>query len=166
MKDRIAKSVFWIVWSRGVLQIVSFVATIVVARLLSPADYGLMALAGIWTATLAKVSEMGLGPTIIQFQDLEDRELNACFWLTMCLGVGYLALYTAAPAIAAWFASPRLLDVLRVVGLSLPLVAVRLVPDSLLRKQLKLDKVSQARIASTVVSIPVVLGMAWVAARE
>ncbi len=163
MKDRIAKSVFWIAWSRGALQIVSFLSTLIVARLLSPADYGLMALAMIWTSTLALISEMGVDTAIVQFRDLEERELNACFWLTMCVaGVGYLALYAAAPAIAAWFASPRLSDVLRVVGLTLPLVAFRVIPGGLLRKRLAFDKVSQAEIASTVVSIPLVLGMAWV----
>ncbi len=70
MKDRIANSVFWIVWSRGVLQIVSFVATLVVARLLSPADYGLMALAMIWTAILSKMGELGLSAAIVHFRVL------------------------------------------------------------------------------------------------
>src|SRR5713226_5071608 len=114
MKDRIAKSVYWIVWSRGGIQVLSFISTILVARLLAPSDYGVMALAGIWTATIAMVAEMGLGSAIIQFRDLEDRDLNSCFWLTMGIaGVGYLALYIAAPAIAAWFSSPVLSEVLR-----------------------------------------------------
>jgi O-antigen/teichoic acid export membrane protein len=165
MKDRIAKSVFWIVWSRGGIQLLSFASTLLVARLLNPSDYGVMALAGIWTTTIAMIAEMGLSSAIIQFQDLEDRDLNSCFWLTMGVaGIGYLGLYVAAPAIAGWFFSPMLSDVLRVVGLALPLTAIRIVPDSLLRKRLALDKVSQAEIAAVVVTIPVVLGMAWVGA--
>lgn len=162
MKDRIAKAVFWMVWSRGVVQIASLVSTLMVARLLSPQDYGVMAMAGIWTTTMALLAELGLGTAIVQFPDLQDSELNACFWLTLAAaGSGYLALYAAAPAIAVWFASPMLSDVLRVAGVTLLLVAVRVVPDSLLRKRLELDRVSQAEIISVLVTIPVVLGMAW-----
>lgn len=162
MKDRVAKSVFWLVWSRGALQAVSFLSTIFVARLLNPNDYGLMALASVWTSVLGLLSEAGLGAAIIQFRDLDEEDLNACFWLTMSVaGVGYLLLYMAAPAIARWFDSPALTPVLRVGGLTLPLLAVRVVPDSLLRKQIRLDRVSQVEILSTVITIPVVVGLAW-----
>src|SRR5438132_5838056 len=165
MRERIAKSVFWIVLSRGGVQVLAFLSTLAVARMLDPSDYGLMALAGVWTATIAMVAEMGLGSAIIQFRDLEDRDLNSCFWLTMGIaGIGYLGLCIAAPVIAAWFSSPMLSDVLRVVGLTLPLTALRIVPDSLLRKRLALDKVSQAEIAAALVTLPVMLGMAWAGA--
>lgn len=162
LKDRIARSVFWMVWSRGVVQVLSLLSTLVVARLLSPQDYGVMALAGIWTTTLALVVELGLGTAIVQFPDLEEAELNACFWLTLAAaGAGYVALFAVAPAIAAWFASPLLSGVLRVSGLTVLLVALRVVPDSLLRKRLALDKVSQIEIVAALVTISVVLWMAW-----
>jgi len=165
VNDRLAKSVFWLVWSKGALQAISFLATIFVARLLNPSDYGLMALAGVCTGTLGLLSEAGLGAAIIQFRDLEEEDLNACFWLTMSMaGVGYLLLYIFASTIARWFDSPDLATVLRVVGLTLPLFAVRVVPDSLLRKQIRLDKISQIEIFSTVGTIPVVVGLAWVGA--
>jgi len=165
MRDRIVKSVFWLVWSRVVLQGMSFVSTIVVARLLSPSDYGVMALASIWTSIGALLAELGLGAAIVQFRDLDDRELNTCFWLAMSVAVcGYGMLYVAAPMIAAWFDSPRLSVVLRVVGLSLPIVALRVVPDGLLRRRLQLDQVSRAEVLASLVTIPVVLGLAWAGA--
>lgn len=162
MKDQIAKSIFWIVWSRGVVQVLSFLSTLIVARLLSPADYGLMALAVIWTSVISLIAELGLGAAVVQFRDLEESELNTCFWLIVGIGaIGYFTLYASGPTLAAWFTSPILSDVLRMVGLSLPLIAIRTIPDSLLRKRLQLDKVSKAEIASTTVTTPVVLGMAW-----
>lgn len=161
MKDRIARSVFWMVCPRGAVQVVSFLATLAVARLLHPADYGLMALAVMWTYPLALVAELGLGPAIVQFRDLDQRELNLCFWLSMAVaGAGYVAIYAAAPGLAAWFGSPALSDVLRVAGLGLPVAAARIVPESLLRKRLELDRVSQAEIAATLAAVPVMLGMA------
>ncbi len=121
MKDRIAKSVFWIVWSRGGIQVLSFLSTLIVARLLNPEDYGIVAMAGVFTVTISMITEMGLEGTIVQFRDLDERELNTCFWLSMGVAaVGYLGLYSAAPAIAAWFATPMVSDVIRVGGWPCP----------------------------------------------
>jgi O-antigen/teichoic acid export membrane protein len=161
MKDRIAKSVFWIGWVKGLIQILAFLSTLYVARLLHPNDYGLLALTGIWIGSLALLIEMGLGAAVVQFRALDERELNICFWLTLGVAsAAYWALYVAAPLIAAWFATPMLTEVLRVVSFILPLTAVRIVPDGLLRKSLSLDRVSQAEILSVVVTIPVQVGMA------
>src|SRR3989442_11250814 len=107
MKDRIARSFFWVVWSRGALQIASFLSALVVARLLNPADYGLMALAGVWTYAIALIGELGLGSAIVQFRDLEEGELNACFWLVVGMaGIRDLGLFASPPPILAWFAPP------------------------------------------------------------
>lgn len=161
MKDRIAKAVFWIGWSKGFVQFLSFLCTLYIARLLNPNDYGLMAMTGIWVSTLALLVEMGLGAAVIQFQNLDERELNMCFWGTLGTAIaGYILLYAAAPAIADWFGVPMLCEVLRVVSLTLPLTAVRIIPDSLLRKALALDKTSQAEIVSVVVALPVQVMMA------
>src|SRR5437773_5169250 len=161
MKDRIAKSVFWMGWSKGVVQICAFLSTVLVARLLDPSDFGLIALSGVWIGSLTLLAEMGLGATIVQFRDLDDRELNFCFWLTLGTAiVGYCLLYTVARLIAWWFGTPMLTEVLRVVSLTLPLTGLRMVPDGLLRKSLILDRVSQAEILSVLVAIPVQLGLA------
>src|SRR5437016_3114570 len=165
MEHRLARPFFWLVWSRGVIQAISFISTLFVTRLLSPEEFGLMALASFWVGTVALLSETGLGDTIVQFRDLEKRELNACFWLALGVAItGYVSLYVTAPLIAGWLAAPALTKILRVAGLSLPFTAIATVPDSLLRKGLRLDKVSQAELLSAIAGVPVVLGMAWAGA--
>jgi hypothetical protein len=97
----------------------------------------LMALAGVWTGILIMVCELGLGAAVVQFRDLQEGELNFCFALTMATScAAYGLLFAAAPAIASWFASPALASILRVAGLILPLEALHLVHDGLLRKRL------------------------------
>lgn len=163
MKDRIAKSVFWMLCSKGGVQTLSFISTILVARWLSPVDYGLMALAGIWIAIITMVTEFGLGAAIVQFRDLSREELNTCFWVSIGVAMlSYLMICGAAPYIGEWFDSPNLALVLQVSSLSIPLGAIRTIPDSLLRKSLSLDKVSQAEIVAAIVTIPLMLSMAWV----
>ncbi|HLJ74294.1 MAG TPA: lipopolysaccharide biosynthesis protein, partial [Thermoanaerobaculia bacterium] len=162
MKDRIAHSVFWMFWSRGGVQSLAFLATLFVARLLSPGDYGLMAIASIWIGAIELLAEMGLGAAVVQFRDLNEDELNACFWVTMTIAcAGYGTLFVAAPAIREWFSAPAMLvPVLRAAGLTLPITAFRVVPDGLLRKELKLDKISQAEIAGSLATMPVTVGLA------
>ncbi|HEX4615735.1 MAG TPA: lipopolysaccharide biosynthesis protein [Stellaceae bacterium] len=156
-----AHSIFWITWSRGVLQLLNFATTLLVARILMPADYGLMALAGFWTGMAGVLADMGLGSAIIQFRNLNKREIDTCFWLTMTLATACcIALSLSAPEIARWFAAPRLAEVLPALSLVLPLTACRVVSDSLLRQRLALDRVSQAEVISTMVSLPLTLGCA------
>ena len=90
LKARLARAVFWIAWSRGGVQLLTFATTLVLARILQPSDYGLMAIAIIFTETTGRLAEMGLGAAIIQFRDLDRRELNTCFWITNDAGLGRL----------------------------------------------------------------------------
>jgi O-antigen/teichoic acid export membrane protein len=162
MKDRIAKSFFWIVWSQVTLRVISLVSTLIVMRFLSPKEYGLMALAAIWTNLVVMISTAGLGSAVVRFRNLGNREINSCFWLNVAIaGVGYGALFTAAPFIAAWFNASALTDVLRVVGMTFPIIGMRIVPTSLLRKQLQIDKLCKAETISLVVSTPIVVVSAW-----
>jgi O-antigen/teichoic acid export membrane protein len=161
LKARVARSIFWLAWSRGVLQILAFATTVAVARILVPADYGVMALALVFTGMAGMIAEMGLGRAIVQFRDLDRREIDTCFWITMTLAmIGYAVLSLGAPTIARWFAVPRLADVLPVLALILPLTACSVISDSLLRKRLALDRISQAEIIGGVVALPVTLGLA------
>jgi O-antigen/teichoic acid export membrane protein len=161
IRARVARSIFWIAWSRGLIQVAGFVTTVMIARILAPADYGVMALATIFTSSAGALAEMGLGAAIIQFRDLGRREIDTCFWITTALATatfGILAL--SASTLARWFAVPRLADVLPAVALVLPVSAASVVSDSLLRKRLALDRVSQAEIIGSLVTLPVMAGCA------
>ena len=161
LRGRVARSIFWITWSRGVLQLLNFATTLLVARILVPADYGLMALAGFWTGMAGILADMGLGSAIIQFRNLEKREIDTCFWMTMSLAtMCCVALSLSASGIARWFAAPSLAEILPVLSLVLPLAACRVVSDSLLRQRLALDRVSQAEVISTAVTLPLTFGCA------
>jgi O-antigen/teichoic acid export membrane protein len=158
LRTRVARSIFWLAWSRGTVQLLSLATTVLVARILVPADYGVMALASVFVGTATMLAEMGLGGAIVQFRDLERRELNTCFWIIVTLAtIIYAVLASGASVIAGWFAVPRLADVLPVLALALPVDACTVVSASLLRKRLALDRLSQAEIIGWVVALPVML---------
>jgi O-antigen/teichoic acid export membrane protein len=155
------RSLVWLVGSRGGMQSLSFLSTLLVMRLLHPADYGVIALAGIWTSVLAVSVELGLNHALVVYRDLDDADLSACFWLALGLAVAaYAALFAGAPALGSWFGSATLPGVMRVTGLTIVITAVRLVPESLLRKRLRLDRVSQAEMVASAASLVVVLALA------
>src|SRR5258705_10030000 len=107
IRERVARSVRWVVWSRGVVQAISFLSTLLVVRLLSPVDYGLVGLASLWIYALTLISDLGVGAAVIQFRDMEPGELNLCFWLNMAIATaGCSTLLAAASWIAAWFSTP------------------------------------------------------------
>jgi O-antigen/teichoic acid export membrane protein len=60
-------------WSRGAIQLLSFVTTVLVARILVPADFGVMAIASVFIAASGVLAEMGLGTAIVQFPDLDSE---------------------------------------------------------------------------------------------
>jgi len=165
IEERIARSVVYLVGSRLIIQVFATLSGILVARWLSPADYGVIALAGAATIAISMLGELGVGAAIIQFPDLEAAELNAAFWATALLGaLLYAAVWGAAPILAGYFSSPTLSPVLRVTGIGAFLSVVRVVPESLLRKRLHLDKVSIVDIVASGLNIPLVLGLAWAGA--
>lgn len=165
VKHRVARSVVWLIWSRGVVQVMTLVSAALIARLLAPSDYGLLALGNLWIYALSLVADLGLGTAIIQFAEAGDEELNATFWLTMgASGIAALVVWVAAPGIAASFGTPALSTVLRVLSATLPLTTIRLVPEGLLRRRLALDRLAQGNIAVAAITVPVVFGLAWAGA--
>src|SRR5205823_1292985 len=161
LRARVARSVFWLAWSRGVIQLLAFMTTVLVARILAPADYGVMALASAFIGAANTLAEMGLGRAIIQFRDLTKRELDTCFWITMALAISsYAVLSLGAQVIAHWFSVPELAKVLPILALVLPLTACSVISDGLLRQQLALDRISQADIVGGLATLPVVLSCA------
>jgi O-antigen/teichoic acid export membrane protein len=160
-QPRVLQSIFWLASSKAIIQALSLVSTIAVARILDPADYGLMAIASLLISVSGMVSEFGAGSAIIQFRDLERRELNGIFWLTIGLSVMvYLLLCAAAPPIAYWFGRPELVSVLRVAGLALPLSTLRVVPENLLRREMRFDRIAVANVAAACLAIPAVFLLA------
>lgn len=160
--ERVIRSAVYLVGSRAALPLLSVLSAVLVARWLRPEDYALMALADIFVVIVGMVCELGLGSAIIQFQNVTDAELNTAFWLMLgAAGPAYIFLYAAAPFIARFFASPDLTLLLRVLGLPATLTVLRLVPESLLRKRLRLDLLSIAEVTAPLTAIPLTVMLAW-----
>jgi O-antigen/teichoic acid export membrane protein len=87
---RLVSGIAWTAVFRWAAQVISWVATLYVARILTPADYGLVAMAGVPIGFARLVEDLGLDAVIVQDRTLDDRQLASLAGTVLCLG-GLLA---------------------------------------------------------------------------
>src|SRR5512142_2793451 len=115
----IAKSLAWMGWTSLLGQVISWSVTIIVARLLTPEDYGLVALSGIFTVFAQSVAEMGISAAVIQRKDVTTTQIRALYSFSLLTGAGMsiVGVMIAAPVMARIFSEPRLTGLVRFASL-------------------------------------------------
>ncbi len=108
----------------------------VLARVLDPATFGLMAMAAIATRFASFFAQAGAAQTLVQQKNLDKGLTTAALVLTLAISLAlYAATVLAAPLFSRYFATPDLVQILAVFGLTLPLSALGSLPMALLRRQ-------------------------------
>lgn len=139
----------------------SLLVFLVLARLLSPDAFGLVALANVFRAFLQRFVEQGFMPALVQRDELEPAHLDTAFWAQLAAGGALTALcFAAAEPLAHAFDQPGLAEVLRALSLLLVVKSVALVPRALLRRAFEFRTLARAAIAGIAVSGAVGIPMA------
>src|ERR1700730_5181204 len=135
-----------IAWTGGVkwlTQLLAWASTLIVARLLSPADYGLVSMASAYLGLVTIASEFGIGTAVVTLRDLSRQQLAQLNTLAIVLGVaGFAASIAAAVPLARFFRSPQLPAVVIVLSFAFVITAFGSVPSSLLRRELRFKTLS------------------------
>jgi len=101
LRSKVLSGLFWVGGTRLLSQVLTWAITIVVIRLLTPADYGLLAMSTVFMGLLNLVAEAGLGAALIQAPEVDDLTLRRIFGAVIVIDAGLFALqFAAAPAIA------------------------------------------------------------------
>ncbi|MGB6978366.1 MAG: lipopolysaccharide biosynthesis protein [Candidatus Acidiferrales bacterium] len=133
-----AHAVAWGAGARWASQVVSWASTIVVARLLTPYDYGLVGMAGLYLQLALLVSQAGIGDAVIALRDLTSRQLAELNTISLLMGAALVALSAAlAIPIARFFSAPPLVAVIIVASVVLAINAFQVVPKALLQRDLR-----------------------------
>ncbi len=162
LKQQTFKGVIWSSVERFSTMGVNFVFGLVLARMLSPADYGVIAMLAIFVAVSQCFIDSGFSSALIRKPDRTETDNATAFYFNIAVGVlAYAVLYVAAPFIAAFYETPILTPVTRVVGLTLLFNSLCIVQQALLT--IRLDFKTQAKIslASALISGPVGIACAW-----
>jgi len=153
LRTRALNAAVWYGGTRIVSQGLSWVVTVQLARLLTPADYGVFAMAVGALLFLDLFQELGLGTAVIQRRDLSALQVNAVFWvLTATSVIVCAAAFAGAPVVAAIYAEPRLAGLVRMLSLTFLLNSLRVIPYGLLTKTLDLKGRSFGELCGTVVA--------------
>jgi len=140
---KVISSLRWMAVARFSGQVLSWVVTIFVIRILTPDDYGLMAMAMVAITLLALLNEMGMGSVLVQQQELDHRTVECIFGLLILInGALYTSLYLGAPLIAVFFEEPRLVEILRVIALQFIFMPFSVVANSMLSRRMDFRRMS------------------------
>lgn len=161
LKDKTVKGAFWSAADTFLGQGVTFIVGLVLARILSPEEYGLIGIVTIFTTVLLGVVDSGFSNSLIRKQVVDEKDYDTLFLFNLVASVlMYLLLYIAAPYIASFFDRPQLLNLVRVMGLLLIFQALFIVQNTILSRNVDFKTKAKASIISAVISGIVGIGMA------
>lgn len=151
----------WNAAGRLSAQIITWVITLVVMRLLAPGDYGLIGLAMMITGFFALFNHLGAIPALIQKREIDGTLIAQVFGLLLLSNcILYGVIFAGAPYFAEFFGQPRLAGIVRVLGILLLLGALSAIPSALLQRDLKFKSISLIEFSSTVAASLTVLSLA------
>jgi len=162
LKQEVLHGLRWTAGARFASQFITWAVTIVVMRLLTPGDYGLLNMATVFVAFLGMFSEFGLGAAIVRAPEVDDAALRRMLGLVLLIHSALcVALSATSPLIAAFFAEPRVTGVVIASSLQFPISAFMIVPEALLQRRMEFRKRSLLNLTSALFQCAVTLSLAW-----
>ena len=151
----------WRFAERSGAQLVSFVVSIVLARLLTPDDYGTVALMAVFINILSIFIDSSFSSALIQKKDADDLDFSTIFYFNIfsCL-VLYLILFIAAPYIAVFYAKPEMTSMLRVLGTTFLISGIKSIQTAYVSKHMLFKRFFFATLGGTIGAAFVGIGMA------
>lgn len=154
-----------LLWTAGqnlLVRGLSLVTFVILARILTPRDYGIVAIAGVFAALLSLLAAGGLSQALVQRATLDSADIDTAFWVSLCLGALLSVLFASlAMPLASFFGLPELNAVALALSPMLLAVSLGSTPVGLLQRQLRFDVISKAvvlaNVAATIIGVAVAL---------
>ena len=152
-KNKVFSNMVWRFAERCGAQIVTFVVSIVLARLLAPEAYGKIALITVFTTILQVFVDSGLGTALIQKNDSDDLDFSSVFYFNfvVCI-ILYAGMFIAAPFIAKFYNDISLTPIIRVTSLTIIISGVKGIQQSYVSKNMLFKKFFYSTLSGTVFS--------------
>lgn len=153
VRNQALKGVLWNVVERFSTQGIQLILTIAVARILSPADYGLIAMLGVFMAIAQTLVDSGFANALIQKKNITNIDYETAFFCNLLFSLCiYSILYFCAPYIADFYNQPLLTKVMRIYGLTLIINALNIVQRARLTISLDFKKQALASLYAVILS--------------
>lgn len=161
IKQKAASSMMWTALQKYSFMFIHFISGIILARLLTPFDYGCIGMLSIFMVLAEAFIDGGFGSALIQKKRPTQVDYSTIFWWNIGTAVVmYAILFFTAPAISRFYNIPLLCDVLRVQGVILFIYAFNIIQKNQLRKKLNFKILSIVSIATSLIALGVTIYMA------
>lgn len=162
IKSKVLSGLIWKFAERISAQLVTFVVSIALARILSPSHYGAIAIVNIFIALANVFVVNGFGNSLIQKKDADDTDFSSVFYFNILLSLGlYIIVFFSAPFIAEFYKMPILSPVLRFMGLRLIVAGINSVQHAYVAKKMLFKRFFWSTLGGTVASGTVGIIMAY-----
>lgn len=161
-RGTIVKSFFWKLFERLSAQLIQFVVTIVLARLLLPSEYGTIALIAIFIQLCDVIIDGGLNTALIQKKNADNVDFSTIFYFSLGMaGVLYGLMFFLAPWIASFYKQPDLVSVIRVLSISLPFYAFNSIQRAYVSKNMLFQRLFYSSLGAIILSGALGIYMAY-----
>lgn len=158
----VIKNFFWRIGESSGAQLVSFLVSIVLARLLAPEDYGVIALVTVFTSILQVFVDSGLGTALVQKKNADEADFSSVFYFNVlvCLTL-YAGMFVAAPAIAKFYDNPIYIPLVRVLSLTLVISGLKNIQQAYVYRHMIFKRFFFSTLGGTVASAILGIAMAY-----
>lgn len=147
----IINNFLWSLFERWGDQGVTFIVSIILARLLDPVVYGTVALSNVFTSILGVFIDSGFGSALVQKKDADEKDFSTVFFFNIFIcGIAYVIMYFAAPYIAKFYNNLELTNIIRVSSLILIISGFKNILISIIQKNLQYRKFFFASLVGTI----------------
>ena len=162
MKEKVLQGLFWKVMENGGSQGIQFLITIILARLLTPAEYGMVGIIMIFITIANAVVQNGFSTALIQKQNTDEVDFSSVFYFSLGIAaVMYVLLFVTAPWIGAFYKNEMLCAIVRVLAVVLFPGAVIAVQTAYVSRQIEFRGLFEATMVAVLISGGVSIWMAW-----
>lgn len=162
IKNKTIINLIWRFAERCGAQGVTFIVSIILARLLEPEDYGIIALVTVFTTILQVFVDSGLGCALIQKKDVDDLDFSTVFYFNIfCCCILYIGIFVVSPYIAKYFDMPLLTSVIRVLSLTIVISGVKNIQQAFVSKKMIFRKFFFSTLIGTICSAIVGIFLAY-----
>lgn len=161
-KSKVLSSLMWKLMERGGAQGIQFIVQIILARLLVPNDYGIIALISIFITIANVFVQSGFNTALIQKKDANETDFSSVFYLSLFVAsLLYLLLFFTAPLLAGFYGIPQLIAVLRVLSITLFFGAFNSIQNAVVSRNMQFKMLFFSSLGAIVVSGTVGIALAY-----
>lgn len=162
LRGRSIRGIMATLTSQGSLFIIQSVSTMVLARLLTPADFGLVAMVTAISELATPFADLGLTQATVQRKEISHDQISMLFWINVMIGLGLTLLMTSLGPVLAWFyREPRLKAIAELMSVAFLIAGLRAQPEALLRRQMRFSALAVRNVVSLAFAVSLAIAIAW-----